>query len=82
VTVREHIPAGWTVTGEMPVLTGDPPLRIESPDQAFELEVEWTGDAFVGGARIDGVEVSILASSPTAIREWVLGALALVQPKS
>ena len=80
--MRVHAPAGWTVTGEMPVLTGDPPLHIEAPDKSFELDVEWSRDAYVGGARLDGLEFSIRASSPTAIREWILGALALVQQRS
>jgi hypothetical protein len=82
VTVLAHVPAGWTVTGEIPVLTGDPPLHIEAPDGSFELDVDWDRDAFVGGARVDETEFSIRAASPTAIREWVLGALALVQQQS
>lgn len=82
MSVREHVPAGWNVTGELPVLPGDPPLRIEAPDASFELDVEWSIDAFIGGARVDDVEFVIRAAAPSAIREWVLGALALVQQRS
>ena len=82
MTVRVHVPAGWNVTGELPVLAGDPPLHIDDPDGSFELDVEWSGDAFVGGARIGEAESVIRAASPTTIREWALGALAMVQKSS
>jgi hypothetical protein len=82
VSVRVHVPAGWDVTGELPALSGDPPLHISDPAGSFELDVEWCGDAFVGAARIGTAESLIRAASPTAIREWALGALALVQQQS
>jgi hypothetical protein len=79
MTVRVHVPSDWTVTGELPVLTGGPSLHITSPDGRVELDVEWAGDAFVGGARIAENHFSIRAAEPMAIREWALGLLVLAQ---
>ena len=79
MSVRVHVPDDWTVTGELPVLTGGPSLHITSPDGRVELDIEWSGDAFVGGARIGESHFSIRAAEPMAIREWALGLLALAQ---